>query len=66
MANKQTNKERSECCGQGCNNHENRICSSQERIDDDTCSYVTRITIGIVVAVGSIFLLLNSFVFPNL
>jgi hypothetical protein len=62
MANKQTNKERSECCGQGCNNHENRM----KQAEDETCSYVTRITIGVVVAIGGIFMLLNSFVFPNL
>ena len=62
MANKQTNKERTECCGQGCNNHENRI--TQE--EDEICSYVTRLTIGIVVAISGVFLLLNSYVFPNL
>ena len=61
MANKQTNKERTECCGQGCNNHKNR--TTQE---DETCSYVTRLTIGVVVVLGTVFLLLNSYVFPNL
>jgi|LakMenE18May11ns_1017448.scaffolds.fasta_scaffold8235789_2 hypothetical protein len=67
MALKESNKNRSNmnnCCGQGCNNHANKGCGSNDV--DDTSSYITGIIIGSMFVFGIFFLLVNSFIFPTL
>lgn len=71
MANKQTNKNKTtpvdpECCGQGCNNHENKGCGITPVPVDKTCKLDNQIVFGVILIVGGLFLILNAFVFPNL
>ena len=69
MALKETNKSRKteeECCGQGCNNHENKGCGITHVPVDNTCKLDNQIVFGTILILGSVFLLLNVFVFPNL
>ena len=67
MANKQTNKQKPnpaefECCGQGCNNHENMKPVTVEK----TSKLDSQIVFGVILIVGGVFLILNAFVFPLL
>ena len=38
----------------------------KERIEDDTCSYITRLIIGSMMVLGGIVAIINAFVFPKL
>ena len=67
MANKQSNKNKikpveQECCGQGCNNHENMKPVTVEK----TSKLDSQIVFGVILIVGGLFLILNAFVFPLL
>lgn len=67
MANKQSNKNKikpveQECCGQGCNNHENMKSVTVEK----TCKLDNQIVFGVILIVGGVFLILNAFVFSLL
>lgn len=71
MALKETNKNKTkpvepECCGQGCNNHENKGCGITPVPVDVTCKLDSQIVFGTILILGGVFLLLNAFVFPNL
>lgn len=70
MALKESNKNRPkpaefECCGQGCNNHENRK-PKPKPVKDDTCGYITSLILGGMFIVGIVFIIFNTFVFPAL
>ena len=56
MANKQSNKQKTECCGQGCNNHEN-----MNKPNNNTCGYGLQIVGGILLIGVAGFILLNTF-----
>jgi len=55
-----------ECCGQGCNNHENRVRGITPVPVEKSCKLDNQIVVGFILIVGGVFLLLNAFVFPLL
>jgi len=55
-----------ECCGQGCNDHENRVRGITPVPVEKSCKLDNQIVVGFILIVSGVFLLLNAFVFPLL
>lgn len=55
-----------ECCGQGCNDHENKVCGITPVSVSKTCKLDNQIVVGTILILGGLFLILNAFVFPLL